>query len=644
MSEPTRPRGGVPVKARRRGRSGATRRKPATPKRAGGGRLRIGDSWNAISIIALSQNNPLKAIAEFIENSIDARAQNITVVRGRERGELYLKVIDDGEGIPLDAQGQPDFRYVATHVCDSIKQRLKREGVQGIQGEFGIGLLSFWTVGERLTLASSGADGRTYQMEMRKSEPGYTIVQKRILFSHPGVELVVHPLLPGLRQLSGEKIQSYLAAELRDRIRKSGVRILIRDRQSRKELEVQPRQFKGRLIHELGSLSAPRGEVQVELYLNDPSPDNRVSLFRAGTRVLPSLSALEPFDRPPWNSGYFQGMIDAPFLQLTPGTRDGVVRDESFHSLCLALEPLEGRLNEIVEAQRRAEEEEASRNVLRSVQRALREAFQDLPPEEYDWFNLYVPGHRPGRPPAAGGTVAEQSAPEGSEGLAPETVAGAHVPTQGDAAEAQATGEREFYEFPGPLYSARVSPASAIVAVGTQRSFRCLARDKQRRAVEEGLSFRWRLKEGEGSLDDPEREMVTFSAPSEPGLTILEATAVQGEQSCSAEAVITVTDSLLPKEAKGEGSLPAKGLPGYTFRRAPGELWRSRYDAGNNLVIINNGHRDYLFAAQKNSRKLKYICRLFAKELVLDNFPGFETRELLERMIELGLYTEEHLK
>ena len=39
------------------------------------GKLKIGDDWNAIRIIALSQNNPLKAIAEFVENSIDAHAK-----------------------------------------------------------------------------------------------------------------------------------------------------------------------------------------------------------------------------------------------------------------------------------------------------------------------------------------------------------------------------------------------------------------------------------------------------------------------------------------------------------------------------------------------------------------------------------------
>jgi hypothetical protein len=62
--------------------------------------LRIGDDWNAITIIALSQDNPLKAVAEFVENSIDAGARNITITRGRERGEHHLMVADDGGGVP----------------------------------------------------------------------------------------------------------------------------------------------------------------------------------------------------------------------------------------------------------------------------------------------------------------------------------------------------------------------------------------------------------------------------------------------------------------------------------------------------------------------------------------------------------------
>src|SRR5215471_4471482 len=190
-----------------------------------GGRLKIGDDWNAIRIIALSQGNPLKAIAEFVENSIDAHAKTITITRGREHGGQYLAVRDDGEGVPRTQDGLPDFKYVATHICDSIKRRMKAEGAgAGLQGEFGIGLLSFWTVGQTLTMTSTGADQRTYQMVMSKGDRRYTVTPRRVLFAERGTEVKISPLLEGIRSLSGEKIQWYLASELRDRIRQTQVR------------------------------------------------------------------------------------------------------------------------------------------------------------------------------------------------------------------------------------------------------------------------------------------------------------------------------------------------------------------------------------------------------------------------------------
>ena len=99
---------------------GAIKQKSRKPRANKGdeGKLRIGDNWSAITIIALSQNNPLKAIAELVENSIDARAKNITIIRGQQKREPYLKVVDDGEGIPRNGDGEPDFKYVATHICD----------------------------------------------------------------------------------------------------------------------------------------------------------------------------------------------------------------------------------------------------------------------------------------------------------------------------------------------------------------------------------------------------------------------------------------------------------------------------------------------------------------------------------------------
>jgi len=97
-------------------------------KKNDSGKLKIGDDWNAIRIIALSQSNPLKAIAEFVENSIDAKARTITITRGREHNEHYLSIRDDGNEVPRDTEGLPDVKYVATRICDSIKRRMKAHG------------------------------------------------------------------------------------------------------------------------------------------------------------------------------------------------------------------------------------------------------------------------------------------------------------------------------------------------------------------------------------------------------------------------------------------------------------------------------------------------------------------------------------
>jgi hypothetical protein len=324
------------------------------PPRRQSGKMRIGDDWNAITVIALSQQSPLKAVTELVENSIDAHAANIVITRGRERGQHYLRILDDGDGIPKDKTGLPDFQHVATHICDSVKRRLKREDRETVQGEFGIGLLSFWTLGEGMVLTSAGADGRTYEMRMGKGKPRYTISERRRLFPEKGTEVIVQPLLSGIRNLSGEKIQWYLASELRDRIKHTGVSIEVIDRQARSRHTVVPREFSGRLLHRLPDAQSEFGEVYLELYLDDPRPENRTGLYRHGTRVMEDIASLDAFQRAPWTSGCLQGIIDAPFLTLTPGTRSGILQDERFEAMCRALGQAEGILVRAIEEQKRA--------------------------------------------------------------------------------------------------------------------------------------------------------------------------------------------------------------------------------------------------------------------------------------------------
>jgi len=599
------------------------------------GKLRIADHWNAISIIANSQANPLKAVAEFVENSIDARAKQIVIVRGKKKGAFYLKISDDGEGIPRDEQGLPDFRRVATHICDSIKRQFKSRGAKGIQGEFGIGLLSFWTVGQNLSMTCCGADGKPYQMTMAKDSPDFAVLKKRILLPFKGTDMTIYPLLPGLRSLTGEKIQRYLASELRDRIKETAVTVKVIDRTGRSEFVVVPRQFTGRLLHNLKPAETEQGDIYLEIYLNDPASVNRVGLYRRGTRVLPSITELDHFEKEPWTAGYLQGIADVPYLSLTPGTRHGIIRDDRFDALCRAMVPVEKHLQKIIEEQRKAEEERSSRQVLRRVQRALKEAFLRLPQEEYDWFDIYgeKTQNKSGRLFSSGSIRGDSRQKIDRESENPED-----VPELLDNDSSQ----KQFFEYAGPLFSVLISPKSSVVSVDKRKKYRVICRDRSRRIVLENLVYQWNIMDGEGHLDENHRESTTFIAPPEPCLTTLEVIVRQGDKACRDEAMITVTDSLMDQSSNtGKAN---KGLPGYTYRRAPGEMWRSRYDEEKNVVVINNGHRDFVYAGKQKGRKLRYICRLFCKELVRHNFSGLQTNELLERMIELSLYTEEHLK
>jgi hypothetical protein len=202
--------------------------------------------------------------------------------------------------------------------------------------------------------------------------------------------------------------------------------------------------------------------------------------------------------------------------------------------------------------------------------------------------------------------------------------------------------QRQFFEYAGPLYSVVISPAASTTPLNEVRTFRALPRDRSRRRVQDELTFNWEILEGEGSLQGVADQELEYRAPAVPGLTRLRVTVAQREVSCTAEALVTITDSL--EAAISPAVVTTRGLPGYTFERAAGELWRCRFDAERNIIVVNSGHRDFVFATRNRALQLRYLVRLYVKELVLKNFAGLPADQLLERMIELSLYAEEKLK
>jgi len=380
----------------------------------------------------------------------------------------------------------------------------------------------------------------------------------------------------------------------------------------------------------LPPIQTPFGDAYAELYLAEPDEAARVALTRIGTRVIEDISSLPGLERAPWTSRYVRGLIDAPFLNLTPGTRSGIIQDERFAALVEALKPLETHAKGLIEEQERAEEEQASQQSLKAIQKAFHEAMLALPREEYDWFDVQGRARQDG-----GGTNAVAGGlPAGTDWE--DAFPGVAEPRTNESPQ------RQFFDYAGPLFSVVVSPAASTAPLNETRQFRALPRDRSRRRVLEDLTFAWELIEGEGTLEGIADQEVEYRAPAVPGLARLKAIVKQREITVTADALITVTDSL--DSAMTPAVVNSRGLPGYTFERAAGELWRCRFDAERNIIVVNSGHRDFVFATRNRALQLRYLVRLYVKELVLKNFAGLPADQLLERMIELSLYAEEKLK
>ena len=187
-----------------------------------------------------------------------------------------------------------------------------------------------------------------------------------------------------------------------------------------------------------------------------------------------------------------------------------------------------------------------------------------------------------------------------------------------------------------------ISPSASTAPLNEIRKFRALPRDRSRRRVQNDLTFHWEIIDGEGSLAGAADQEVAYRAPALPGLARLRVMVTQRDVTCTAEALVTITDSL--EATMSPAVVTTRGLQGYTFERAAGELWRCRFDAERNIIVVNSGHRDFVFATRNRALQLRYLARLYVKELVLKNFGGLPADQLLERMIELSLYAEEKLK
>jgi hypothetical protein len=493
----------------------------------GGGRridLRPADPFDLIRWLARSQTDPRKAVAELVQNSIDAHARQVTVERRRLRGGPALVVRDNGEGVLPGLGREEALRFIASNIGSSQKRKLSPEQRRQlvVVGQYGVGLLGFWSIGHRMEIRSRVDGSALYALRLVENQQRGTLddLPVDIAAAKTFTEIVITELHEtASRALAGRRLAEYLAAELRGPILNSGAEVEIKDAMARglaqKRFPVVPRRFTGeplRIPAQVPVSGFP--PAQVELYLARGAERSAIQVSCAGTLVADDIAELQVLDLagPPWVGCEIAGVIEFPSFTVPPGTRRGVVPDHAAEAFARAMAELRPLIEEElrrVEHERRAA---ANRQVVGDLRRALRGLRNRLP--QYDL------------PPvlgAGGGTESsdQRGQPEASE--------------PGDVPMAQPE------LFPaGPLAAVRIVPDPVEIAPGHEHRARAEAFDSEGRPIRRGVNYRWSIEGAGFSVrGDGARPAVSAAAGVRPGNAArLRVEAESDERRAVAEAAV----------------------------------------------------------------------------------------------------------
>jgi hypothetical protein len=650
-------------------RKASSRRKPATPTDVVKGRLRAHDPFELIRWVAFSQTDPRKALAELVQNSLDAESKRIHISRFRHRGVPCLRIFDNGQGVIPEIDRPEALKFIATHIGHSRKRSLSpRERLELMtQGRYGIGLLGFWCLGEALEIRTAVPEHKPHRLVLYRNRPNYLIepIRGRLPLGECWTEVVVTNLHPeASRILLGRRTADFLASELRGQLLAREVEMIVEDRmargRARKSIRVQPPRFLGERLEEIGSVDVTdHPPIRLEIYYTGEATAGdsdtnglagAIAVYAAGTLVAEGFHELTALslDHPPWTDARLTGLVDYPGFNVAPGSRRGVIPDEAAAAFVRALAPTEALLNSLLEGFDRRRIEEIDRGLIRDLQRTFRDFYRHRP--TYAMLPVKEDGDLGAGPRGESG--AKSQIAEGDPiGSAEENAEDERVMAQDAAAEsaadaapdaaATAIGAGVPMELlpPGPLASVRLTPAVLRVERGGTRRVKAQALDVTGRTIEGRVSFSWALVGPVGNLIDTEPDegpigRATLQAAAEATEGTLVVRARAGDREASAEIPVEILEQM-------PGRRSAEGIPEPELVDRPGELWRSRMIDGH--WQVNAGHRDYRAVAEQQRLKLRYLAMLFAKEVVLRNHQDPRLERPLEQLVEVLSYADQRI-
>jgi len=592
-------------------------------------RLRPADPFDLIRWLARTQSDPRKAVAELVQNSIDAKARRVRIERRRVRGAPCLFVRDDGDGILRELDREAALRHIATHIGYSHKRGLspRQRQEEVIAGKYGIGLLGFWAIGRHMEMRSRVGGAALHVLRMHEDDPAAEIASHPVALDAPPAytEIAVLELHEAaLRPLGGRRLAEYLAAELRGPILASGCVVEVHDAMARgtaqKRFQVLPRAFPGERLELPEHIDvAGHAPARVELYLARGQERPSVQLACAGTIVADDIGALSAlgFDAAPWTGCDLTGVIDFPGFTVPPGTRRGVVPDAAAAAFVRAIEALEPLVRAELARLESVRRAAIDRQIVDELRRALRGLRNRLPHYE---LPAIAEGHERDAPAAetTGAPLPPTSMPE----VAPD----------------EEVAQQPELLPPGPLASVRIVPEQVEVPAGAERRVHAVCTDDYGVRVGAGIELLWAL-DGVGFrlLGGGARPAVAADSEVRPGSQArLLVTAQQGLNRASATATVVAVEALAGESERG------LGVPRPELIDDPTGGWRSRLDGER--WQVNASHEDYVALSRDARARVRYLLLLLSKEIVQRNYGAPGTELVLERLVEVLAHAERNLR
>ena len=592
--------------------------------------LQPADSFDLIRLIAHSQSDCRKAVAELVQNALDAAARHVIVKRHRSRGALALSVWDDGSGVFPELSRPEALEYVATHIGHSFKRNLSavERQQQMMLGKYGIGILGFWCIGQELEMRTQVEGSEVWSLRLVRDQPVAEVRRvgrhRELLDEPTWTEVVIRGVhASGLRQLAGRRMGEYLGTELRGQLLARDLRLQVVDAVTRetayRDFLVVPRRYTGMPLNSISSIAVPPyADARLELYLADGSETTvgRVALTCGGTVVCESLAADDTsgLDAQLWSGGLLEGVVEFPDLVVVPGTRRGFVAGPEATALFHSLAQSEPAVRDAVEqslAQRDAAEQEA---LTREIRRAFRPVAANLP--QYGRFTLgshsaVASGEASASPlPPSGASTSQHALPASDSEIV-------------DPGEAPPIA-RDLFP-PGAPSRVMVTPRKVRMLPGATCALRASVVDAFGRELDGDYDCAWQLQRGNGQLVSRNLR-AQFTAGSELEAVAVTVTLEVDGQQYSSEAEIEVSARL--QRAALEQAIPEPER----VHDAAGR-WRSRVIEGR--WQFNAAHPNYLAVASSPRQRLRYLVHLFAKEIVLRSYGDPKDAALLERMVEM---------